>query len=136
MTKNKTFILMLFAAALPGCASIKDAPDVYPIAFDFHWTEKSGCAFLSPPMVFSGVPESAGFLRLTMVDLDKPSYSHGGGVVPYVKGMKGLSEGVLSAYEGPCPPTGAHKYKITIEALNKDQSLVLARGSEIKNFPQ
>ena len=88
---------------------------------------------VSPPLSWSGVPEDAAELRLTVRDPDAPSgtFTHwlvagidpsssdvGQGMVP-AGGTEETNSFGESAYGGPCPPPGApHRYVFTLEALD------------------
>jgi len=85
----------------------------------------------SPPMTLSGVPEGTAKLDIRMVDMDAPSYPHGGGTVAY-DGQKRLPYGAFT-YRGPCPPT-PHDYMFTVKALNA-AGKALATATARKRFP-
>jgi Raf kinase inhibitor-like YbhB/YbcL family protein len=87
---------------------------------------------ISPPLSWSGVPEGATELRLSLMDLDAPrgTFTHwlvtgidpsssdvGQGMVP-VGGTEQRNSFGEEAYGGPCPPPGdeSHRYIFTIEA--------------------
>ena len=89
---------------------------------------------VSPPLAWSGVPDGAAELRLSIRDPDAPSgtFTHWlvTGVDPTVSEVR---EGAVPAggreqengfgragYGGPCPPPGrgAHRYVFRIEALD------------------
>ena len=63
------------------------------------------------------------------------TYRHGGGTVEYT-GSNALPEGVLKNYEGPCPPSGAHTYEITVKALNAEKTMILGEGVSSRKFPE
>jgi Raf kinase inhibitor-like YbhB/YbcL family protein len=123
---------------VPACAAMtltsSDLTADAPIS-RVHIYPACGGRNLSPQLSWSGAPQSAKSLVLTMIDLDvKPSqWSHwvvinlpvsattlvqGAGTLP------GHARAVVSnfgdaAYAGPCPPagTGVHHYQFTIWAL-------------------
>jgi len=89
---------------------------------------------VSPPLRWSGVPEGAAHLRLSVRDPDAPSgtFTHWSvtGIDP---SSSGVDEGSVPAggteeensfgergYGGPCPPRGhdPHRYVFTVEALD------------------
>lgn len=88
---------------------------------------------ISPPLSWSGVPEDATELRISLRDPDAPggNFTHwlvagidpsssdvGQGMVPAAgtEEMNGFGE---TAYGGPCPPPGdPHRYIFTVEALD------------------
>lgn len=67
----------------------------------------------SPKFVVSNVPAGTVEFELKMVDLDAPTFSHGGGKVAY-SGKAELSSGAFK-FVGPCPPA-THRYEWTIVA--------------------
>lgn len=85
----------------------------------------------SPPIKLSGVPDGTAKLDIRMVDLDMPSYPHGGGKVAYA-GQKSLEYGAFR-YKGPCPPT-KHKYRFTVKAFAA-KGKMLAKATADRSFP-
>ncbi|TSC57152.1 MAG: PEBP family protein [Parcubacteria group bacterium Greene0416_79] len=92
---------------------------------------------LSPPLLIRGVPAGAKALALIMHDPDAP---RAGGWTHWVKwnippsavaigegeepaGVSGRGTGGAFAYQGPCPPSGTHRYIFTVYALNAELSL-------------
>lgn len=88
---------------------------------------------LSPPLSWSGVPEDAQELRISLRDPDAPSgtFTHwvvsgidpsssdvGQGMVP-AGGTEEMNSFGETGYGGPCPPPGddPHRYVFTVEAL-------------------
>ncbi|WP_406658038.1 YbhB/YbcL family Raf kinase inhibitor-like protein [Methanolobus sp. ZRKC2] len=94
----------------------------------------------SPPLEFWDIPEGTQSLALIVVDPDAPSgdFFHwivwnitpGPGIdensVPGVEGRN--SFGKIS-YNGPCPPSGTHRYFFRVFAL--DTELNLESGSKV-----
>lgn len=89
---------------------------------------------ISPPLSWSGVPEGAMELRLSVTDPDAPrgTFTHwlvtgidpsssdvGQGMVP-AGGTEERNSFGEAAYGGPCPPPGddPHRYVFIIEALD------------------
>jgi phosphatidylethanolamine-binding protein (PEBP) family uncharacterized protein len=67
-----------------------------------------------------------------MVDLDVPTYPHGGGKVRY-SGGAAIQAGAFR-YQSPCPPGGRHTYQWTATALDASgKSLATARAQ--KSYP-
>lgn len=83
-------------------------------------------------MKVSGVPKGVVKLKFKMVDLNAPSYHHGGGTVKY-KGSGKLAYGAFR-YKGPCPPM-PHVYKFTVKALDA-KGKTLAKATAKKRFPR
>ncbi len=133
------FVLLLVTLvfSVTGCVStipVSEAAVTLNVSFD--WTNTSGCASQSPspPITVSNIPNGTKFLKVNMVDLNNISYPHGGGEVTY-DGTGSITEGALNHYQGPCPPSATHTYKITVQALNGDKSLVLGQGSYSRQYP-
>jgi phosphatidylethanolamine-binding protein (PEBP) family uncharacterized protein len=88
-----------------------------------QWGPGSGCSSVAPAFSFSKVPAGTAKLAFKMVDLNLPSYPHGGGEVAFSgKASFGQGEafgGAFSSYRGPCPPpTETHRYEWTVQALD------------------
>jgi Raf kinase inhibitor-like YbhB/YbcL family protein len=89
----------------------------------------------SPPLQISGVPSEAKSLVLIADDPDAPSglFTHWliwnippqtmstEGSAP--KGVHGANDFGKSDYNGPCPPTGTHRYSFKIFALDRELNL-------------
>lgn len=102
-----------------------------------HTCDGSG---VSPPMQISWIPEATVGLALVVEDPDAPrgtwdhwvaydisptaSIAEGVGTL----GTAGRSSGGSLGYEGPCPPSGTHRYIFTVYAL--DTRLGLAPGAD------
>lgn len=97
---------------------------------------------VSPPLVWSGIPEGAKSLALISDDPDAPMgtwvhwvmYNIPPSVTELKEGFpkeKKLHDGTLQGitdfkrvgYGGPCPPSGTHRYFFKLYALNKKVSL-------------
>jgi Raf kinase inhibitor-like YbhB/YbcL family protein len=94
---------------------------------------------VSPPLRWSGVPEDATKLRISLTDPDAPhgTFTHWlvtgvdpaaskveEGTVP-VDGTEGRNDFGDTGYGGPCPPAGApHRYVFTVEALDAAGNIV------------
>ncbi len=86
---------------------------------------------ISPPLTIYGIPQSAKSLALTVVDIDAPKgqFTHwtvwnipinktkfyAGENILFSQGM--TSSGKIG-YQGPCPPSGTHRYVFTLYALD------------------
>ena len=96
---------------------------------------------VNPPLAFSGVPAAAKGLALVVDDPDAPAgvwdhwivwnISPGTGAIGENSLPPGASQGRngwgKSAYGGPCPPSGRHRYLFRLYAL--DAPLKLPPGS-------
>jgi Raf kinase inhibitor-like YbhB/YbcL family protein len=99
----------------------------------------------SPPLEIEGVPAEAKALALIVGDPDAPvglfthwlvwnidpkTHSIAEGVAP--SGTAGKNDFGKSAYGGPCPPSGTHRYYFKVFAL--DQQLSLKPGTRRKEL--
>ncbi len=86
---------------------------------------------VSVPLTWEGAPKGTKSFALTMVDLDNHNYVHwmvtgiGADVSELIEGAASsghLPTGAqqLKPYAGPFPPSGTHRYAITLYALNTD----------------
>ena len=99
----------------------------------FDWGPTKKCFDgKSPPFKLSSVPDGTAKLDIRMMDLDAPTFSHGGGKVAY-SGQNSLPYGAFR-YKGPCPPSGTHRYRFTIKALDA-KGKTLAKTTADKRFP-
>jgi Raf kinase inhibitor-like YbhB/YbcL family protein len=91
---------------------------------------------VNPPLAISGVPKGTESLILTVEDPDAPSGTWNHWVVfdidPSVTligedtqpaGVAGKGSADNLSYQGPCPPSGSHRYIFTLYALNRKLSL-------------
>jgi phosphatidylethanolamine-binding protein (PEBP) family uncharacterized protein len=98
----------------------------------FSWVGVPACEKISPAFRLSGVPAATKQLRFAMVDLDVPTFRHGGSTISY--GGENVGQGAIS-YIGPCPPAGQrHHYRWTIEALDASGK-VLGTATATDIFP-
>ncbi|APG09935.1 hypothetical protein BKD09_16545 [Bradyrhizobium japonicum] len=98
-------------------------------SMSFRW-----CGLSSPVFALSGVPKGTATLQFHMVDLQVPSYNHGGGTVPY-KGQSTIACGALNNYSPPSPPSGSHSYQVTVTAFGPGNSN-LGSASYTREFPE
>ena len=95
---------------------VMSTADASAFSMNFRW-----CGLSSPVFSLSGVPKGTTTLQFHMVDLDVPSYNHGGGTVPS-KGQASVPCGALNNYSPPSPPSGSHSYQITVTAFGPHNS--------------
>jgi hypothetical protein len=119
-----------------GCLGPKRVDNIQAMSVNFEWQGGGGCQMggASPKILVANVPAGTAYLKVTMTDLDVPSFNHGGGIVEY-KGNGIIEAGALKNYQGPCPPSGSHTYEFRVSALNGDQSLILGEGFAEKRYP-
>jgi phosphatidylethanolamine-binding protein (PEBP) family uncharacterized protein len=103
------------------------------MSLDFSWAGVARCVSRPPAFTLSDVPARTRRLAFNMVDLDLPSFPHGGGTVAYHGGDK-VDAGSFK-YQGPCPPEGQrHSYRWTVKALDA-AGKALAVTSTANPFP-
>ncbi|MEY9401986.1 phosphatidylethanolamine-binding protein (PEBP) family uncharacterized protein [Bradyrhizobium japonicum] len=117
--------LTVFAAAILALSTAKASA----FSMNFRW-----CGLSSPVFSVSGVPKGTTTLQFHMVDLQVPSYNHGGGSVPY-KGQSTVACGALNNYSPPSPPSGSHSYQITVTAFGPGNSN-LGAANFTREFPE
>ncbi len=98
-------------------------------SMSFRW-----CGLGSPVFTLSGIPKGTTALQFHMIDLQVPSYNHGGGTVPY-KGQSTVACGALGNYTPPSPPSGSHSYQITVTALGAGNGN-LGTATFTRQFPE
>ena len=82
----------------------------------------------------SGVPKGTTTLQFHMVDLDVPTYNHGGGDVAYkgpILGAMWRSHQLFAAKS----PSGSHSYQITVTAFSAGNAK-LATATFMRKFPE
>ena len=92
---------------------------------------------VAPPLAWSGVPSDAAGVALVVDDPDAPSgtFTHwvvldipvattssAEGGVPE-GGVQATTSAGSAAYAGPCPPSGTHRYRFTVVALDAETGL-------------
>lgn len=129
---GRWIILPLVLILTPICSNLLNAqPPAF--AVDVQWEGSKSCFDpQSPPFTVNGVPSGTRQLRFTMKDLDAPNFVHGGGVAAY-NGERQIRRGAFS-YRGPCPPSGQHRYRWTVDAEDA-AGHPLAIATITKNFP-
>lgn len=92
---------------------------------------------INPPLVFVDVPKEAKSLALIVDDPDAPmgTWTHWTiwNIKPDVRGIiensipesavTGMNSSGRNGYQGPCPPSGTHRYFFKLYALDKDIDL-------------
>jgi len=126
--------MLALALVLGACVGEKVSPTAVALGVDFSWENTQRCTSVSPAIRVSGVPGAAKSFRVRLIDLDKTSWNHGGGTVAH-DGSGLIPAGALkSGYNGPCPPSGSHRYKFIVKALDAE-GVVIGEGSHVKSFP-
>lgn len=101
-------------------------------AIDFSWAGVGKCSDRSPAIALAQVPAGTRSLDVQMVDLDVPSFRHGGSAVPF-NGETEIPAGAVR-YVGPCPPSGRHAYRIRVTALDATGK-PLGVADQTREFP-
>tara|TARA_B100000242_G_C42769516_1_gene358392 strand:- start:153 stop:548 length:396 start_codon:yes stop_codon:yes gene_type:complete len=89
----------------------------------------------NPEFEIKNVPEGTKWIEFKLVDLNVPSYNHGGGWVEY-NGQNTVETGIFS-YKSPCPPDGKHKYQWTAYAKASKGTFAktISKASASKFYP-
>src|SRR5258706_15881983 len=107
--------------------------DAIAMSLSFSWTGVARCSSNPPAFTLSDVPPGTSRLAFNMIDLNLPSYPHGGGTISYQGGGQ-IAAGSFS-YKGPCPPEHQrHNYRWTVKALDAGGK-TLATTSATSAFP-
>jgi Raf kinase inhibitor-like YbhB/YbcL family protein len=93
---------------------------------------------INPPLEFAGIPEETESLVLIVDDPDaSPKFTHWlvWNIEPVAKieedsipGVEGLNDFKKIGYNGPCPPSGTHRYFFRVYALDKKLELKAGAG--------
>ncbi len=105
------------------CVLITGAGPAFAFSVKVDWGAGAGCSSVSPAFTLARVPAGTAKLAFRMVDLNVPSYQHGGGEASFT-GKTSFAPGeafggMFSSYKGPCPPPNAtHRYEWTVSAVD------------------
>jgi hypothetical protein len=102
--------------------------DASAFSMSFRW-----CGLGSPVFALNSVPKGTA-PQFHMIDLQVPSYNHGGGTVAY-KGQSAVACGALTNYSPPSPPSGSHPYQMTVTAFGPGNSNI-GSASFTREFPE
>jgi len=112
---------------------------IFAFGISFDWGDIRPCTsgnpatINNPDFVLSDVPEGTQKIRFKMVDLNVPSYNHGGGTISY-SGETKIASGAFR-YKSPCPPDGSHTYLWSAVALDATgQALAIAKAK--RQYPE
>jgi phosphatidylethanolamine-binding protein (PEBP) family uncharacterized protein len=124
--RPRRYCFVLGAAVL----SLLNASGALALSASFSWC--SG----SPRFQLSDVPQGTVKLDFHMIDLNKPSFHHGGGSVDY-RGQNEVPCGAFAkGFVGPSPPPGeVHTYEFTVKALGANGA-PLATSTARRKFPE
>jgi len=132
--KSVRWMIVLTVLLVMGCAGAEVAPDAVELGVDFSWKGVKKCSLISPRIRVSNIPVGTVTLAVKLKDLDVPGWNHGGGTVAY-NGNGTLQPGALdNRYNGPCSPSGSHRYQFSVRAINAE-GVVIGMGKSMKMFP-
>ena len=131
--KTRLWLILVPLVLLFGCLGTQVKDDAARLGVSFAFGPQHGCSTISPAIDVSGVPAGTVKFKVRMVDLDKPTYNHGGGTVPN-DGSGTIPGGALKSYKGPCPPSGSHRYRITVHALDSE-GVAIGVGEYTQSYP-
>jgi phosphatidylethanolamine-binding protein (PEBP) family uncharacterized protein len=107
------------ATLAAGCAPI-DLAKVPRLSVDVTFEPRNRCQGVSPRIQLSRVEPEVVTYDIEMTDLDVPGYKHWVQTVPATGPV--IREGIgAGLYIGPCPPSGTHRYRITIIARDAEK---------------
>jgi len=86
----------------------------------------------NPAFRLSDVPAGTEQIEFRMVDLDAPSYNHGGATLG-ITGSGVVPEGTFT-YRSPCPPSGSHTYEW--RATARGGGAVLGQARATRQYPE
>lgn len=138
--RNSMKNVSLFAVVVVGLTILVYQPTMAgEFAFTFKWGGIPLCDDGSPNDVsnpiftLSGVPTGTKEIEFEMIDLDAPSYQHGGGTVKYT-GQKVIEKGAFE-YESPCPPGETHTYEWQANAKDANGDSI-GKATARTNYPK
>ena len=117
-----------------GCVTTQVAPDAVELSVDFSWEGVLRCSSNSPEFRVNGIPPGTKSFKIKLEDLDVPSWDHGGGTVTNDDSGIIPPKSLKSGYNGPCPPSGSHRYQFTVNAVN-EEGVIIGIGKAMKKFP-
>ncbi|MDX2453318.1 MAG: hypothetical protein QNK21_11775, partial [Desulfosarcina sp.] len=123
---------------IAGCANnpdkIKIPRDAAEMTVEFSWEGIAACTHDSPELRVSAVPDATTDLRVRLKDISLPEWNHGGGQVKH-DGSGVIPAGALKlGYNGPCQPSGRHKYEFSVMAVDAD-GVIVGFGKARQSFP-
>jgi phosphatidylethanolamine-binding protein (PEBP) family uncharacterized protein len=136
---KKQYLLVLLAVVLivaAGCAAtgLQIPKDAAELSVDFSWEGITACSHESPEIRVSDIPDGTTELHVRLTDVDMPAWNHGGGNVVH-DGSGIVPAGALKiGYNGPCPPSGRHKYEFSVMAVDAE-GVIVGFGKARQSFP-
>lgn len=117
----------ILAALFAGCATV-DAVPLARMGITVTFEQKNKCQGVSPRIRLTNVPPHVAIYEIQIADLDAPGYPHWSETLPASGSV--IPEGAGTAYRGPCPPFGQHRFAIAVTARGAEGQ-PLARGETI-----
>jgi phosphatidylethanolamine-binding protein (PEBP) family uncharacterized protein len=123
---TRTLVAVMVAALAAGCASV-DTSKLPRMDVDFAFDQRHKCQGKSPEIRLGKVPAGASTYEVVLTDLDVPAFNHWRQTITATGPV--IREGAGTGYFGPCPPSGTHRYEITVLARD-GQKQPLAYGAK------
>lgn len=97
------------------CAHV-GASELPRLQINFAFDQKNKCQGISPEIRLMNIPSGVASFEVRMTDLDVPSFRHWSQTISATGAV--IREGAGKGYYGPCPPSGTHRYRIEVTALD------------------
>lgn len=124
--------------ALAGMLGAATSAQAGEFSFSFEWGDIPLCTTGRPNIVpnpafsITGLPRGTTEVAFQLVDLDVPTYPHGGGTVA-VAGDGVIAPGAFT-YKSPCPPGAVHTYEW--RATARGGGKVLGKARARRDYPE
>jgi phosphatidylethanolamine-binding protein (PEBP) family uncharacterized protein len=128
------WIKALCVFMLLGCATMNVSPDAVDLSVEFTWKDTKACSNISPEILVSNLPAEIQIVKVVLTDIDVPTWNHGGGEIDNFGNGKIPAGSLKSGYNGPCPPSGSHRYQFTVKAVDAD-GVIIGIGKAERKFP-
>jgi len=124
---TKTLLVLAITLGLVGGTSAQTS-NPPKMGVDFTFGPKHKCQGISPEIRLSNVPAGVASYEVKLTDLDVPTFHHWSQTLPAEGPV--IHEGAGAGYFGPCPPSGTHRYEITVVA-HDGRNRAVASGDKI-----
>ena len=118
---NRTVFAVAVFLSVTGCATV-DTSKLPRMGVDFAFDQQHMCQGVSPEIRLSNVPAGIASYEVKMTDLDVPSFNHWHQTLTAAGPV--IREGAGAGYFGPCPPSGTHRYEMTVLARDGQKQAV------------
>lgn len=125
---KRALLAVAVVAAVTGWATA-DTSKLPRMGVDFAFDQKHKCQGVSPEIRLSNVPAGVASYEVKMTDLDVPSFHHWSQTLAATGPV--IREGAGVGYFGPCPPSGTHRYEITVLARDSQKQAVAYGGKTV-----